>query len=419
MLNKNELEKERNYLNSVQDTVDELLKVSQNTILKFEKMFREFSLNMSASFYDMDDEEVATQQGIIKQIQQDLNVFIQKQFILQKQEVSPYFGRIDFIADDEKAPQAYYIGIASLIKSSQPIPLVLDWRAPICSLYYDFTPGQAEYFAPFGKITGKVLLKRQYKTLKRQLIYAFENDLTIGDNILKEVLGSNVSDKMKIIVSTIQTEQNKIIRNDENVNLIVQGVAGSGKTSIALHRVAYLLYKNKIFSDEILIISPSSLFSDYINDVLPELGEQNTIKITFDEIAKKELNGFVEFETKGEMLEDLIKGNSERAKEVSYKSSFEFYEKLRKYFLDYFNVSFFAKDIVVGKQIFKANEISELYNEKYVSKTPSLRIEWMTDYFLDNLDIEQKDKKEVYERIKKVLFNMFENSNIKVLTITF
>lgn len=415
MLDEKELEKERLYLNDVQDTIDRNLNYLEMVLEKNDKVLRETSAFIANSFYEMDGEEVATQQGMIEKIEMNLMDFKRNVFVLQKQKQSPYFGRIDFLADDEKMVGSYYIGIANLLKEERPIPQVLDWRAPVCSLYYDYELGRAKYIAPIGQINGNIFLKRQYKTDGRNLNYAFNSSLTIGDDILKQALGFNADNKMKTIVATIQAEQNKIIRSDENVSLLVQGVAGSGKTSIALHRVAYLLYKNKISSQDIAIISPGSLFSDYISGVLPELGESNTPKITFEEIAVKELDGLVYFENKAEMLEDLINGNKQRTKEVEFKSSFEFYNKLKDYFLKYFNVSFRAKDIVVGKKVFKASEINELYNDKYVGKNPATRIEWIADYLIDQLDIAKQNESSVFLRIKKVLLTMFENSDITEL----
>lgn len=415
MLDEKELEKERFYLNETQDTIEQKLNYFEKVLEKNEKILKDTSAFIANSFYEMDNEEVAIQQDMVEKIEMNLLAFKHNVFVLQKQQQSPYFGRIDFIADDEKKVGKYYIGIANLLKDNQQIPQVLDWRAPICSLYYDYELGRAKYTAPIGQISGNILLKRQYKTSHRNLNYAFNSNITIGDDILKQALGFNSDDKMKTIVATIQAEQNKIIRSDENVSLLVQGVAGSGKTSIALHRVAYLLYKNKISARDIVIISPGSLFSDYISGVLPELGESNTPKVTFEEIAKKELEGFVDFGNKAEMLEDLINGNNKRAKEVEYKSSFEFYNKLKNYFLNYFNASFHARDIVVGQKVFKASEINELYNDKYIGKNPSTRIEWITDYLIDQLDIAKQNESSVFLRIKKILLTMFENSNITEL----
>jgi len=415
MLDEKELEKERFYLNETQDTIEQKLNYFEKVLEKNEKILKDTSAFIANSFYEMDNEEVAIQQDMVEKIEMNLLAFKHNVFVLQKQQQSPYFGRIDFIADDEKKVGKYYIGIANLLKDNQQIPQVLDWRAPICSLYYDYELGRAKYTAPIGQISGNILLKRQYKTSDRNLNYAFNSNITIGDDILKQALGFNSDDKMKTIVATIQAEQNKIIRSDENVSLLVQGVAGSGKTSIALHRVAYLLYKNKISARDIVIISPGSLFSDYISGVLPELGESNTPKVTFEEIAKKELEGFVDFGNKAEMLEDLINGNNKRAKEVEYKSSFEFYNKLKNYFLNYFNASFHARDIVVGQKVFKASEINELYNDKYIGKNPSTRIEWITDYLIDQLDIAKQNESSVFLRIKKILLTMFENSNITEL----
>lgn len=292
MLDEKELEKERFYLNETQDTIEQKLNYFEKVLEKNEKILKDTSAFIANSFYEMDNEEVAIQQDMVEKIEMNLLAFKHNVFVLQKQQQSPYFGRIDFIADDEKKVGKYYIGIANLLKDNQQIPQVLDWRAPICSLYYDYELGRAKYTAPIGQISGNILLKRQYKTSDRNLNYAFNSNITIGDDILKQALGFNSDDKMKTIVATIQAEQNKIIRSDENVSLLVQGVAGSGKTSIALHRVAYLLYKNKISARDIVIISPGSLFSDYISGVLPELGESNTPKVTFEENSKKRTRRF-------------------------------------------------------------------------------------------------------------------------------
>lgn len=412
MIDKKELMAEEKYLNIVIYTIDSALYFINNGIYKSEKELKEISEFISNSFYEMDAQEVAVQRNLLEKLQLDFVALTDSKNLLERQKQNAYFGRIDFKADDEKEQNSYYIGISHILKEGKAIPLVLDWRAPLSSMYYDFELGGASYLAPMGEIVGNISLKRQYKTQERQLVYAFDSDLTIGDDILKQTLGQNSDSKMKTIVATIQAEQNKIIRSDENVNLLVQGVAGSGKTSIALHRVAYLLYKNKISSKDILIVSPSSLFSDYINNVLPELGEQNTPKITFDEIAQNELNGYLEFEPKSKMLEDIVNGNFLRAEEIEYKSSFEFYENLKTFLEKFVGATFKATDIVVGEKIIKADIINDFYNERYKTKNPALRIEWIADYVVDQLDISNQNQKGVFARVKKVLFGMFENCNI-------
>ena len=420
MINNEELKSEKKYLKGVIGTLDNQLQFLNNSIYDQEKNLRETSQYISSSVYGMDAEEEAVAKQMMEQLQLAIIAFAETKELKERQRQSPYFGRIDFMADDEDVPNAYYIGIAHIGDEKYPLPLVVDWRAPLSSMYYDYELGQASYHAPQGEISGKILLKRQYKTEGENLVYAFDSSLTIGDEILRAELGKGANAKMKNIVATIQSTQNKIIRAPEGKNLIVQGVAGSGKTSIALHRVAYLLYKNKIKSSDILIISPSSLFSDYISNVLPELGEANTPKITFDEIAKNELLGIVQFESKSLMLEDIIENkNCARAKAVQEKSSFAFLDALKKYLETRVSVSFVAKDIKVGKAKIKAEEIAALYNEKYQTKTPAVRVEWIADYIVDRLDIAPQHQKAVFARVKRILFGMFQNTDVVKIYLDF
>ena len=245
MINNEELKSEKKYLEGVIGTLDKQLQFLNNSIYDQEKNLRETSQYISSSVYGMDAEEEAVAKQMMEQLQLAIIAFAETKELKERQRQSPYFGRIDFMADDEDMPNAYYIGIAHVGDERYPLPLVVDWRAPLSSMYYDYELGQASYHAPQGEIAGKILLKRQYKTEGNKLVYAFDSSLTIGDEILREELGKGANAKMKNIVATIQSTQNKIIRAPEGKNLIVQGVAGSGKTSIALHRVAYLLYKNK------------------------------------------------------------------------------------------------------------------------------------------------------------------------------
>jgi len=411
-MNEEELKSEEKYLNGTIDTIENALERVNNAVYQGEKEIREMSRFISNSYYDMDAEEIATQRNIMEQMQLQFLELTKTKTLLERQRDSAYFGRIDFKASDEQKPYAYYIGIAHVFKEGIEIPLVLDWRAPLSSMYYDFEIGNANYDTIEGNIEGQISLKRQYKTKCRELVYAFDSNLTIGDEILREALGHNADSKMKNIVSSIQAEQNKIIRADEGKNLIVQGVAGSGKTSIALHRIAYLLYKNKIKAKDMLVISPSSLFSNYISNVLPELGEENTPKITFDEIALSELKGFVNFEPRSQMIEALLQGDKERASEVAYKGSFEFFENLKTYLDNLAQISFKAEDIKITKGTVTAEEINKLYTENYSTKAPATRIEWIADYVVDRLEVDKNEEKAIFKRVKKVLYSMLENTNI-------
>ncbi|USG64343.1 UvrD-helicase domain-containing protein [Brevibacillus ruminantium] len=204
---------------------------------------------------------------------------------------SPYFGRIDFREAGERGAEQIYLGIGSFLDEKEEEFLVYDWRAPVSSLYYDYSPGPAEYETPAGLIQGTMELKRQFIIRDGELTSMFDTGVTIGDELLQEVLGKQADGQMKSIVATIQKEQNRIIRNVKNRLLIVQGAAGSGKTSAALQRVAYLLYRYRgtLQSEQIVLFSPNPMFNSYISTVLPELGEENMQQTTFQEYVEHRL----------------------------------------------------------------------------------------------------------------------------------
>lgn len=251
---------------------------------------------------------------------------------------SPYFGRFDFIEDSFGQKEAIYIGLANVINLKTRDVYVYDWRAPISSIFYRYELGRAQYDTPDGVSSGDVLLKRQYKIQNSKLKYFFDCSIRITDDILQEILGRNSSPQMRNIVETIQKEQDQIIRDTDHELLIVQGCAGSGKTSIALHRIAFLLYENlhKIRSDNIIIISPNDVFSQYISSVLPELGEENVIQATFDDLASASLGQRFSLTTREEYLEGLIHsdntetGKIKRAKAL-FKGSQAFLEILDRW----------------------------------------------------------------------------------------
>jgi DNA helicase IV len=203
---------------------------------------------------------------------------------LSKARSSPFFGRMDF-QDESGDAESLYIGLMQIDQENEFF--VYDWRAPISSMFYDFGLGPASYEAPFGKISGTVTRRRQFKIEDGVMTRCFDTDMSVADDFLQEVLSRSSSEKMKNIVTTIQHEQNTIIRNIEDRFLIVQGVAGSGKTSVALHRVAYLLYKDKrLHAGNVIVFSPNKVFTEYISDVLPDLGEENTLQTTFSDFAQ-------------------------------------------------------------------------------------------------------------------------------------
>lgn len=229
---------------------------------------------------------------------------------LQRLVDSPYFGRVDFQRTSASTSAAHYIGLYSFRHPESHELVVHDWRAPVSSLYYDYESGEASYQAPEGIAHGSITGKRQYKIEKGSLEYVIESTLTIGDDVLQRELSRSADEKMKNIVATIQREQNAVIRNETAQVLILQGVAGSGKTSIALHRVAFLLYRfaDSLSSDNVMILSPNKVFGDYISSVLPELGEEQVAEIDFDTIAHRFLRGITSFESFSEQVTRLLEG---------------------------------------------------------------------------------------------------------------
>lgn len=246
-----------------------------------------------------------------------------KIFLLENMIKSPYFARIDFKFNGEEEFEKIYIGRSSLRNNSYHEMYVYDWRAPIASIFYRFMKGEAFYDAPCGRVTGELSLKRQYEIKNGTLKYFFDTDVQIVDEFLKQLLSQNTTAKMKAIVETIQQEQDVVIRDMENELLMVQGVAGSGKTSIALHRAAYLMYQGlqtTLSANNIMIISPNSIFEQYISNVLPELGEDNVISVVFEDILNTVLNGR-KIQAKNDFLENIIAHTQCKG---LYKDSIEF-----------------------------------------------------------------------------------------------
>lgn len=248
---------------------------------------------------------------------------------------SPYFGRVDFLENGEKAAEPIYIGIHSLSTNESMNILVYDWRAPISSMFYDFEIGPSSYVCPDGVIKGVMQLKRQYKIENAGIVYMFDSSLNINDAMLQELLGKSTDSKMRTIVTSIQKEQNSVIRNSGDKILIVEGPAGSGKTSIALHRAAYVLYrfKDTVKSENILIFSPNHVFEDYISHVLPELGEENIRRSTFADFFENLLSTNLQRETMNQQMEYILNASAsdKRLDCIKFKSSPIFLAALKGY----------------------------------------------------------------------------------------
>lgn len=278
---------------------------------------------------------------------------------------SPYFGRIDFVEDGQTASEQIYIGVSSFVDEDELSFLIYDWRTPIASLYYDHSPGAAYYDTPIGRITGTMELKRQYQIHNGQLRNMFDASVTIGDELLQQALAKGADSQMKSIVSTIQKEQNAIIRDDHSRLLIVQGAAGSGKTSAALQRVAYLLYKNRdtLKADQIVLFSPNPIFNSYVSTVLPELGEENMQQTTLQEFLEYWLGSSLSLEDPFDQMEYVLTAQSAanyeaRLQGIKYKASEAFLQALQNYaqWLEregmlFKGIAFRDRELISGEQI--------------------------------------------------------------------
>lgn len=304
----------------------------------------------------------------------------------------PYFGRIDFLEKKENSKvMPIYIGIHTFYDPESRATLIHDWRAPVSSMFYDHELGEAGYRSPSGEIKGVISLKRQYRIRGGKMEFMIESALTVHDDILQKELSSNADDKMKNIVATIQREQNRIIRNEDIRTLIIQGVAGSGKTSIALHRIAYLLYtfRDSISSKDILIISPNKVFSDYISNVLPELGEETVPETSMEQILSGVLEHKYKYQTYFGLVNELLeKPSSSLIDRIAYKASFGFISELDKFILHIENTYFKAADVKLTKYItIPAPFIEEQYL-RFNRYPIRRRFDAMADYMLDMLKIQ-------------------------------
>lgn len=327
---------------------------------------------------------------------------------------SAYFGKILFSEDGQPRPEDVYIGIQGVVDRKSWTNFVYDWRAPISSIFYDYELGRAKYQCPAGEIEGDVLGKRQYKISGDKIDYILESAIKIDDEILQEVLSKSADDKMRNIVATIQREQNRVIRDEGHDLLMVSGPAGSGKTSIALHRIAYLLYSNRntITSDNIIVFSPNRIFSDYISSVMPELGEENMLQTTFVDYAEKVLGTGITIEDMSDQMEFLLSRQSAdqpesdwstRVDAIKYKSSPGFLDSLKAYADTLRTMDVAVDDLVYdGNVIMDKAYISRLFKDEYSFLPVGRRLSKLKRRFLDLLrPYELKRWAEIVEEMKR------------------
>lgn len=411
----------REYLQYVLKCLNDRLAQADAAILEGEKEIEDMHEYYWENYTEMDQygyEDYDNQQALFRQMNANEEQFrLRKRF--KKMQDSPFFGRVDFRYDGDEEAETFYIGIGNLSESAGSLPLVYDWRAPVSGLFYDYDKGPASYEAPSGIFEGEVTSKWQYKIRKGKMLYEFESDVKIDDEILGAELGSNGEVQLKNIVRTIQKEQNEIIRNTKDRIMVIQGAAGSGKTSVALHRIAYLLYHDRenLKSSNVLILSPNGVFADYISHILPELGEENIREMSFDLFAYRELKDIVgDCEDRYDQIEHTVL-NPKIQDICREKQSPEFVSKLDGFVLRLEDELMNFRDVEYRGCTLSEKEIIDLFYFKFLDVPLLSRMHSVAEYFIDQVetlrdrDLSDEEREEVMECFR----SMYETRDCYVL----
>ncbi len=403
-LSEYELNLEKGHLKDTIEEIDSQISILGQELYDKEEKQKEFKKFLWDNKQNLDPTEM---KSFMSNNDVEINMLLDKgkhYKLLYKIQSSPYFGSITF--DDEETKQKIYIGLTYLQKGLDNI--IYDWRAPIANLFYDYEIGNAEYSAPSGIIKGKLLNKRQFKIEEGKIKRVFDNSINIQDDILQEVLANKASEKMKNIVNTIQKEQNEIIRNLKDKTLIVQGIAGSGKTSVALHRIAFLLYRIKnLSSNDVLIFAPNNVFSEYISNVLPELGEENTKETTFQDFLSTYITEYKTIESFPKFIERYYKYEESNIDLIKFKQSDTIIKLMERYTERITNETRFTDNIFNHDIWYSKEELNSMLKEKYSNYPLFERIDAIADKIAEQNCRGNKSKK---RSIKSWLYNIL---NIK------
>ena len=414
------MSKGREHLKLVSEKLNRKIHEMSATILEVQKDIESMNDYYWENYTEMDQygyEDFDNQRALLNQVNantENRNMLER----LKKMAGSPFFGSVEFQYEGEDTAEDFYIGIGNFAERTGGLPLIYDWRAPVSGLFYDYDKGEASYEAPGGMMEGEILSKWQYKIRNNKMIYEFESDVKIDDDILKQELGNNGDVQLKNIVSTIQKEQNAIIRNTKDKVLAIQGAAGSGKTSVALHRIAYLLYhdRERLKSSNVLILSPNSVFSDYISHVLPELGEEHIQEMSFDLFAYRELKDVVaDCEDRYHHIENRMQHlDPESEERYHWKQSGDFVGAVEAFLVlledDLMNFKRFEYRGFVKT----AEELVQLFYFKFTEHPLLSRMEAVMEYVLDEYETLARRSIEEEEKllIREWFMSMYETMDI-------
>lgn len=423
-ISKEEIKKEKKYLDNCINVIkDYLSELGQELYEKEEKSqeFKKYIWDNKASLDPTELKSLMSDNDLEVYLMMQKGKYFQRLFKIQN---SPYFGSIIFEEENE-LPKIIYLGITHLEDKNKNY-LIYDWRAPISSLFYDYEVGECSYKAPEKIIKGNLKRKRQYKIEDGKIKHIFDNSINIDDSLLQEVLSNDGSEKMKNIVNTIQQEQNKIIRNVEDKSLIVQGIAGSGKTSVALHRIAFLLYKiENLSSKNVLIFSPNNVFSEYISNVLPELGEDNPSETTYANFLESCIKEYKAIETFTEFIARYYTYKEKNIDLVKYKQSDEIIKDIEDYVLYLIKNIKFTKNIEIDifNEVTK-EQLKELF-ERYdrfplFTRITEISKKLSENYARGKLTLARSINKKILESMnieknyKKIYYNFYKSKFCKI-----
>lgn len=423
-ISKEEIKKEKKYLDNCINVIkDYLSELGQELYEKEEKSqeFKKYIWDNKASLDPTELKSLISDNDLEVYLMMQKGKYFQRLFKIQN---SPYFGSIIFEEENEPSKNIY-LGITHLEDKNKNY-LIYDWRAPISSLFYDYEVGECSYKAPEKIIKGNLKRKRQYKIEDGKIKHIFDNSINIDDSLLQEVLSNDGSEKMKNIVNTIQQEQNKIIRNVEDKSLIVQGIAGSGKTSVALHRIAFLLYKiENLSSKNVLIFSPNNVFSEYISNVLPELGEDNPSETTYANFLESCIKEYKTIETFTEFIARYYTYKEKNIDLVKYKQSDEIIKDIEDYVLYLIKNIKFTKNIEIDifNEVTK-EQLKELF-ERYdrfplFTRITEISKKLSENYARGKLTLARSINKKILESMnieknyKKIYYNFYKSKFCKI-----
>lgn len=402
-----ELEKEKKILKLTTKLLQDHLEVLEKEVRVGEESLTEFKKMVWDSSSSFDQGDIGQAKMLTSQEEERTSEKERYYKRLKQIEKKPYFASIVF--EDEEGIENIYISLTYL-KDKDQNNILYDWRSPICSLFYDYEIGPCKYEAPGGVYHGQLKRKRQYKIENNLLQGVFDNSLNIDDEVLQEVLSVESSERMKNVVNTIQKEQNQVIRNLEDRNLIVQGIAGSGKTTVALHRIAFLLYRQKqLSSQHVLIFSPNDIFTDYISEVLPSLGEANTLQTTFNDYLSTFITEYQEVEEFPDFVARYYSYENANPELIQYKQSDEMIQNLDLYLKHYIKNSMCIHDFAEGIHKIRKEEVNEMIHYKYNGMPLFERVDEIANRFSSNFYKGKLKKAATFKKLLKENMNFEED----------